>query len=179
MYPLEQVPFFPFTLYLLHPSAKLKSRFVDLLNAVFDNVHGRFHDHYFRDIGGQYIFCTKSKRKKQIKTFRLHDITKKKKTSSIWIDTLKKCSAKVIVQRTLCSNIQMCLYSRGVEYYLTMLILSYDTWNNTIMRGHDAKHLSDINGSKRLRFDDPLVVCVTNSWKNTVLHWQFSFTNDV
>lgn len=86
---------------------------------------------------------------------------------------------KVIVQRTLCSNIQMCLYSRGVEYYLTMLILSYDTWNNTIMRGHDAKHLSDINGSKRLRFDDPFVVCVTNSWKNTVLHWQFSFTNDV
>ena len=87
--------------------------------------------------------------------------------------------AKVIVQRTLCSNIQMCLYSRGVEYYLTMLILSYDTWNNTVMRGHDAKHLSDINGSKRLRFDDPFVVCVTNSWKNTVLHWQFSFTHDV
>ena len=85
---------------------------------------------------------------------------------------------KVIVQRTLCSNIQMCLYSRGVEYYLTMLILSYDTLNNTIMRGHDAKHLSDINGSKRLRFDDPFVVCVTNSWKNTVLHWQFSFTHD-
>lgn len=87
--------------------------------------------------------------------------------------------AKVSVQRTLCSNIQMCLYSRGVEYYLTMLILSYDTWNNTIMRGHDAKHLSDINGSKRLRFDDPFVVCVTNSWKNTALHWQFSFTHDV
>lgn len=108
----------------------------------------------------------------------------KKKTSSIWIDTEKVQSvdfgiwlkqplvgAKVIVQRTLFSNIQMCLYSRGVEYYLTMLILSYDTWNNTIMRGHDAKHLSDINGSKRLRFDDPFVVCVTNSWKNTVLHW--------
>ena len=68
---------------------KLKSRFIDLLNAVFDNVHGRFHDHYFRDIGGQYIFCTKSKRKKQMKTFRLLDITKIK-TSSIWIDTLKK-----------------------------------------------------------------------------------------
>ena len=79
MYLLEQVPFFPFTLYLLHPSAKLKSRFVDLLNAVFDNVHGRFHDHYFRDIGGQYIFCTKSKRKKHMKTFRLLDITTKKK----------------------------------------------------------------------------------------------------
>ena len=107
----------------------------------------------------------------------------KKKTSSIWIDTEKVQSvdfgiwlkqplvgAKVIVQRTLFSNIQMCLYSRGVEYYLTMLILSYDTWNNTIMRGHDAKHLSDINGSKRLRFDDPFVVCVTNSWKNTMLH---------
>lgn len=30
------------------------------------------------------------------------------------------------------------------------------------MRGHDAKHLSDINGSKRLRFDDPFVVCVTD-----------------
>ena len=73
MYLLEQVPFFPFTLYLLHPSAKLKSRFVDLLNAVFDNVHGRFHDHYFRDIGGQHIFW-----KKQMKTFRLLDITKKK-----------------------------------------------------------------------------------------------------
>ena len=38
------------------------------------------------------------------------------------------------------------------------------------MRRHDAKHLSDINVSKRLRFDDPFVVCVTNSWKNTVLH---------
>ena len=46
-------------------------------------------DQYFRDIGGQYIFCTKSKRKKQMKTFRLLDITKIK-TSSIWIDTLKK-----------------------------------------------------------------------------------------
>ena len=149
-------------------------------------------DQYFRDIGGQYIFCTKSKRKKQMKTFRLLDITKKKnlldmdwyfeKVQSmdfgIWLKQ-PLVGAKVIVQRTLCSNIQMCLYSRGVEYYLTMLILSYDTWNNTIMRGHDAKHLSDINGSKRLRFDDPFVVCVTNSWKNTVLHWQFSFTHDV
>ena len=50
---------------------KLKSRFIDLLNAVFDNVHGRFDDHFFKDIGGQYIFCTKSKRKKQMTTHEI------------------------------------------------------------------------------------------------------------
>ena len=44
------------------------------------------------------------------------------------------------------------------------------------MRGHDAKHLSDINGSKRLRFDDPFVVCVTNSWKNSVTLTIFVYT---